>query len=83
MGHAPDGRARLVHADVQRRVYEPIGVGLPGDGNPVVLVDGEAMATWMFSLKDGPDVQPFDRLGPTVERKVAERLEAVARFLAG
>jgi hypothetical protein len=42
MGHAPDGRRRFVHPDVQRRVYTPIGTGFPGDGNPVVLVDGEA-----------------------------------------
>lgn len=83
MGHAPDGRARFVHPDVQRRVYEPIGVGLPGDGNPVVLVDGEAVATWTYSRKDGADVQPFDDLGPTTRRKVEERLGAIAGFLAG
>lgn len=83
MGLAPDGRARLVHPDVQQRVYDPIGVGLPGDGNPVVLADGEVVATWTYSLKEGAEVQPFDALGPTTGRKVAERLEGVARFLAG
>lgn len=81
MGHAPDGRARFVHPDVQERVYDPIGVGLPGDGNPVVLADGEVVATWTFSLKEGADVQPFDALGPAVRRKVQERLDAVAGFL--
>lgn len=83
MGHAPDGRSRLVHPDVQQRVYEPIGVGLPGDGNPVALVEGEAVATWTFSIKEGAEVQAFDTLGPTIGRKVEERLEAVAGFLAG
>ena len=83
MGHAPDGRQRFVHPDVQQRVYTPIGVGLPGDGNPVVLVDGRAVATWTYSLKHGADVQPFDSLGPTVRRKVDAKLEAVAGFLTG
>ncbi|HEX6207229.1 MAG TPA: crosslink repair DNA glycosylase YcaQ family protein [Actinomycetota bacterium] len=82
MGHAPDGRARFVHPDVQPRVYEPIGVGLPGDGNPVVLVDGEVVATWTYSLKDGADVQPFDTLGPGTRKKVEEELDAIAAFLA-
>jgi len=60
----------------------PIGVGLPGDGNPVVLVDGQAVATWTFTLKGGPTVQPFDTLGPRIRRKVNEKLGAVARLLA-
>lgn len=83
MGHAPDGRHRFVLPDVQDRVYTPVGVGLPGDGNPVALVDGEAVATWTFTLKDGADLQPFDTLGPAVRRKVGERLEEVAALLPG
>lgn len=82
MGHAPDGRQRFVHPDVQPRVYTPIGVGLPGDGNPVVLVDGEAVATWTFTLKDGSAVQPFDTLGPTIRRKVEEKFEVIVQLLA-
>jgi hypothetical protein len=81
MGHAPDGRQRLVHPDVHRRVYTPIGVGLPGDGNPVVLVEGQAVATWTFTLKEGPGVQPFDSLGPRVRRRVDGELETVAALL--
>jgi hypothetical protein len=81
MGHAPDGRRRLVHPDVQHLVYTPIGAGLPGDGNPVVLVDGEAVGTWTYTLKDGADIQPFDTLGPTSRRRVGERLESVAGLL--
>jgi hypothetical protein len=81
MGHAPDGRARFVHPDVQERVYTPIGVGFPGDGNPVVLVDGEVAATWTFSKKDGAHVQPFDGLGPKIRRRVDDQLDAIAGLL--
>ena len=83
MGLAPDGRERFVHPDVYSAVYTPIGVGLPGDGNPIVLVNGDAVATWTFSLKDGPGIQPFDRLSASVRKRVDERLEAVAGLLSG
>jgi Winged helix DNA-binding domain len=81
MGHAPEGRSRFVHPDVQERVYTPLGAGLPGDGNPVVLVDGEVAATWTFSKKDGAEVQPFDKLGPKIRKRVGEKLDAVAELL--
>ena len=83
MAYAPDGRRRFVHPNVQAAVYTPIGVGLAGDGNPVVLVDGEAVATWTFSLKDGADVQPFDTLGPKVRRRVDAKLDEIASLLGG
>ena len=83
MGLAPDGRERFVHPDVYSAVYTPIGVGLPGDGNPIMLVNGEAVATWTFSLKEGPSVHPFDRLSASVRKRVDERLEAVAGLLSG
>lgn len=82
MGHAPDGRQRFVHPDVQPRVYTPMGTGLSGDGNPVVLVDGEVVGVWTYTLKDGARVAPFDSMGPTIRRRVDERLDAVAGFLA-
>jgi hypothetical protein len=81
MGLAPDGRQRLVHPDVQRRVYTPIGTGLAGDGNPIVLIDGQAAATWTFSLKDGAHVQPFDKLGVRVVRRVGAKLDEIAALL--
>jgi hypothetical protein len=81
MGHAPDGRHRFVHPDSQQAVYTPIGVGLPGDGNPVVLVDGEAVATWTYSAKEGGDVQPFDGFGPKARKRVSEELDNVAALL--
>jgi hypothetical protein len=82
MGHAPDGRRRFVHPDVQPRVYTPVGVGLPGDGNPVALVNGEAVATWTYTLKDGAAVQPFDTLSPKARRRIDEKLDAIAGLLS-
>jgi hypothetical protein len=81
MGHAPDGRRRLVHPEVQGRVYTPIGTGLPGDGNPVVLVDGQAVGVWTYTLKDGARVYPFDTMGPKIRRRVDEKLDAVVALL--
>jgi hypothetical protein len=81
MGLAPDGRQRFVHPEVQRRVYTPIGTGLAGDGNPIVLIDGEAAATWTFSLKDGAHVQPFDKLGVRAQRWVDAKLDEIADLL--
>ena len=83
MGYAPDGRERFVHADNHAAVYTPIGPGLPGDGNPIVLVDGQATATWTFTVKDGPAVQPFDTLGPRIRQRVDEKLEQIGDLLAG
>jgi DNA glycosylase AlkZ-like len=82
MGYAPDGRHRFVHPDVQREVYTPIGTGLSGDGNPVILVDGEVAGLWTYSLKEGPHVEPFDRLGPKIRRQIDERLAALVHFLS-
>lgn len=82
MGHAPDGRRRFVHPDVQRAVYTPLGTGLAGDGNPVVLVDGEVVALWTYTFKDGARVEPFDTLGPSVRREVDARLETLVALLA-
>jgi hypothetical protein len=82
MGHAPDGRQRFVHPDVQPRVYTPIGTGLAGDGNPVVLIDGEAVGIWNFTLKDGASLEAFDPLGPGTRRRVEEKLDAVAALLS-
>jgi hypothetical protein len=82
MGLAPDGRQRFVHPDVQHRVYTPIGTGLSGDGNPVVLVNGEAVATWTFSLKESADIQPFDKLGPRTKKRVDQKLDEITALLS-
>jgi hypothetical protein len=90
MGLAPDGRARLVHGDNQPRIYVRKGViapgqpnmGLPGDGYPVVLVDGEAVGTWNVTLK-GSGVELFDTVGAPTRRKIDARLAGVEALLAG
>ena len=82
MGHAPDGRARFVHPDVQRRVYTPLKVGLAGDGQPVVLIDGEASGLWDLTRK-GVTLDLFDTVGPRIRRRIDERLAAAAAFLDG
>jgi hypothetical protein len=89
MGYAPDGRARLVHPDNQPRIYVQKGVvapgqpnvGLPGDGYPVVLVDGEAVGTWSLTLKGG-SVELFDSAGTATRKRIDERLTAASALLA-
>ena len=83
MGHAPDGRGRFVHPDVQKPVYTPIGTGLAGDGNPVVLVDGEIAGLWSYTIKEDGHIELFDKLGPTVRRKVDAELDRLVSFLSG
>ncbi len=47
MGHAPDGRQRLVNNEHLRSAYSTGGAGtLPGDGLSLVLVGGRAVASW-------------------------------------
>ena len=84
MGLAPDGRARFVHADVQLRVYSQGGGGtLPGDGFPVVLVDGEAVGLWRLTAKDGASVELFDGAGARTRARIDRRIGEVAAVLAG
>jgi hypothetical protein len=76
-----EGRERFVHPSVQKRVYTPIGTGLAGERNPIVLVDGHAVAIWTFSLPDGPSLQSFDR-PPRTNRRVDDKLNEVAGLLS-
>ena len=82
MGYAPDGRRRFVHPDVQADVYTPIGTGLRGDGNPVILVNGEVAGLWTFSQKEGPEVLPFDSFGARTRKRVDAKIDEVAGLLA-
>ncbi|MGZ4631191.1 MAG: DNA glycosylase AlkZ-like family protein [Actinomycetes bacterium] len=82
MGLAPDGRTRLVHPDVQPRVYSTGGGGtLPGDGFPVVLVDGQAVGTWRLTQKDGASVELFDSVGAGTRASIEARLREVGALL--
>ena len=89
MGFAPDGRARLVHPDNQPNIYVTKGrvapgqpnIGLPGDGFPVVLVDGEAVGTWNVTVA-GASVALFDTAGPVTRRRLEERLDGVRALLS-
>lgn len=76
IGLAPDGRERFVHPDVQNKAYTPAG-----DGNPVVLVDGQVAGTWSLTVKDGASLDLFDSLGPAARKRLDERLEEVAVLL--
>jgi hypothetical protein len=66
MGLAPDGRQRFVDPDWQARVYSQGGGGtLPGDGFPVVLRGGRAVATWSHRFRGDRmlvAVSPFEEL---------------------
>ena len=83
MGYAPDGRRRFVDPDLQADVYTPIGTGLPGDGNPVALVDGRVAALWTFSLKEGAELHPLDTLAARTRKRLEVKLQEVADLLTG
>ena len=79
MGYAPDGRGRLVHPDVQGRVYTPVG-----DGLGVVLVGGVAAGAWeaRFSGKTMEvRLDMFEDPTLRLERVLRERFGEVAAFL--
>jgi hypothetical protein len=82
MGLAPDGRQRLVAPEHQRRVYSQGGGGtLPGDGFPILLRGGRAVATWSHRFKGNRmlvEVSPFESLPPSLYERA---FEDVARML--
>ncbi len=82
MGHAPDGRARFVADDVLHRVYSDGARGFPGDGKPVILIDGQAAGLWDLTVKDGVTVELFDTIGAAVRRRLDHKLKEVVAFLA-
>lgn len=63
MGHAPDGRRRLVDEEHRGRAYSPGGGALPGDGLPLVLRGGRAVASWSHRFQGNRmrvEVSPFE-----------------------
>jgi hypothetical protein len=79
MGYAPDGRQRLVDDAHLKRAYSSGGGGtLPGDGFPLVLHGGRAVATWSHRFAGNRmqvTLRPFelDAIPPTaVERALGE-----------
>jgi hypothetical protein len=69
MGHAPDGRRRLVADEHLRRAYSAGGGGtLAGDGYPLVLRGGRAVARWAHRFAGDRmrvEVTPFERGAPS------------------
>jgi hypothetical protein len=52
--------------------------------HPVVLIDGRAVGTWSSErTTDGlrVDVSPFERLVPTLRRRIDEEARDIGRFL--
>jgi hypothetical protein len=85
MGYAPDGRRRFVEDQFLTRVYTSVS-GSPGatsgDGLPVILRGGRAVATWSHRFagqKLGVTVAPFEgtRMAPIGEAA----FDGVARLL--
>jgi len=87
MGYAPDGRARLVHPDVQSRLYTTRTDGSPGattgDAYPAVLVDGVVAGTWQLTVKEGFKLDLFAPLPAATRRRLDERREEVEILLRG
>jgi len=80
MGHAPDGRRRLVHPDVQDRVYNEAG-----DALGVMFVGGAADGVWEARSAGGAglrvDLDLFERPGASLARVIEERVEEMAALL--
>ena len=79
MGYAADGRERLVHPEVQDRIYTPVG-----DGLGVVLVGGRAAGAWEARLSGKVmefKLDMFERPGARLEEVLRERFGEVAAFL--
>ena len=79
MGHAPDGRRRFVHPDVQDRVYTPVG-----DGLGVVLVGGAAAGAWSVRFSGRRmevELDLFEKPGAELEQSIKGRFEETAAFL--
>ncbi len=79
MGYPRDGRARFASDDVLDRCYD-----FRGDGMPLVLVDGQAIAAWSSRFagkRMEVEVDWFDRPGKRAAAAIARAFEDVAQVL--
>ena len=79
MGYAADGRARIVDPQLQDRVYDGAG-----DGMPIVLVNGQAAAAWGSRFKGRRmeiDLDLFDKPGTKQRAAIEAAFDEVAALL--
>lgn len=80
MGYPKDGRGRFAHEDVVGRCYD-----FRGDGLPLILLDGEAIAAWAMrsaGKRMEVEVDWFERPGVRARAAIDRELEELARLLA-
>jgi hypothetical protein len=80
MGYRRDGRARFAADDVLDRCYD-----FRGDGNPLILVDGQAIAAWSLKFagrKMDVAIDWFDKPGKRAGAQIERAFEALERLLA-
>jgi hypothetical protein len=79
MGYPRDGRGRFAHEDVLDRCYD-----FRGDGNPLVLRGGEAVAAWTLRFagkRMEVELDWFERPGAKLAKAVAGKVEDVGALL--
>jgi hypothetical protein len=84
MGHAPDGRARFVAEAHRPLAYSQGGGGtLPGDGFPLVLRGGVAVARWGHKLAGKTTQVTVTPFGPRLlpKRLLDGAFDPIARLL--
>lgn len=79
MGYPRDGRARFASDDVLDRCYD-----FRGDGNPLILRDGRAVAAWSMRFagkRMEVSIDWFDGPGARLSAAVERELESLAALL--
>jgi hypothetical protein len=79
MGYPRHGRARFAHDDVVDRCYD-----FRGDGLPLILRDGEAIAAWTMRFagrRMEVEVDWFERPGGRAQQAIDEAFEDLAKLL--
>ena len=79
MGYPRDGRARFADEDVAERCYD-----FRGDGRPLILRDGRAIAAWgsrFAGRRMEVELEWFEQPGKRVAKAVRDELEAIAELL--